>query len=525
MPSASHNAPDTPTDWTLERAQLQGRISDLERQLAWFQRQLFGAKSERRHLQPPPEQMSLGEAFGSASEPAPEPSRPVNAHQRRTARQGGDTSAEDSLFFDPARVPVEVIRLANPETDGLADDAYEVIGEKISHRLAQRPGSYVILKYVRPLIKRKDTQTLHCPAAPVSVLEGGRADVSFLAGLVIDKFLYHLPLYRQHQRLLAAGVTVSRPWLTQQVLAVAQLLAPIVAAQLTAIRACRVKAMDETPIKAGRQGPGKLKSGYIWPIWGDTDDGGGGDIVFLYRPSRAGIHVREGLGDTQVEGAVLISDGYAVYARYAAQIGVTHAQCWAHTRRGFEQAKDIAPQGSAEALDSIGALYAVEAQIRAHGLTGKAKRAYRLTHAKPRLEAFFAWAESQSREAALLPSNPLTKALHYALERREGLSVYLDDPQVPIDTNHLERALRPIPMGRRNWLFCWSEVGAEAVATLQSLIVTCRLHDIDPYTYLVDVLQRIDRHPAAQVEQLIPRRWKDLFADNPLRSDLHNLSR
>lgn len=96
---------------------------------------------------------------------------------------------------------------------------------------------------------------------------------------------------------------------------------------------------------------------------------------------------------------------------------------------------------------------------------------------------------------------------------------------MPIDTNHLERALRPIPMGRKNWLFCWTEVGAEAVATVQSLLVSCRLHDIDPYDYLVDVLQRIDTHPASEVHLLIPRLWKQHFADDPLRSDLHDLHR
>ena len=105
--------------------------------------------------------------------------------------------------------------------------------------------------------------------------------------------------------------------------------------------------------------------------------------------------------------------------------------------------------------------------------------------------------------------------------RREGLSVYLADADVPIDTNHLERALRPIPMGRKNWLFCWSEVGAEAVATLQSLLVSCRLQEVDPYDYLVDDLQRIDTHPARDVEQLTRRLWKQHFADQPLRSDLH----
>lgn len=512
---------DIPPDWAAERAQLKERIAQLEHQLAWFQRQLFGEKSERRHIEVPPEQMSLGE--GLAAPPGVEPARrTVGAYERRVGAKPAQDTEDARLFFDEQRVPVEVIEIPNPEAKELGADAFEVIGEKVTHRLAQRPGSYVVLKYVRQVIKRKDTQSLHCAPAPAAVLEGGRADVSFLAGLLVDKFLYHLPLYRQHQRLLSAGIQVSRQWLTNQVLAVAVLLAPIVEAQLATIRACRVKAMDETPIKAGRKGKGKLKNGYFWPVWGNTDEGGG-DIVFLYRAARAAIHVREGLGEKVDNDTVLLSDGYAAYARYAERTGITHAQCWAHTRRTFERAKDIEPNAVAEALSRIGELYACEAAIRAQNLSGEAKRDYRLTHAKPVVEAFFDWAEQQLEQAALLPSNPLTKALNYALERREGLSVFLTDAEVPIDTNHLERALRPIPMGRKNWLFCWSEVGAEAVATIQSLIVTCRLHDIDPYDYLVDVLQRIDRHPACDVHLLTPRLWKQHFANNPLRSDLHSL--
>ena len=511
-------------DWAGEIARLKAENAALKHQLEWFKRQLFGAKSERRHLEPPPTQMSLGEGLGEP-QPAPAAARPVAAHQRRGRQRGTGESEEPTLFFDPARVPVEVISVPNPETEGLAEDAYAVIGEKVTHRLAQRPGSYVVLKYVRPVVTLKESAALSCPPAPPAVLEGGRADVSFLAGLVIDKFLYHLPLYRQHQRLTAAGIEVSRQWLTHQVLSVAVLLAPIVAAMLEDIRACRVKAMDETPIKAGRKGKGQMKTGWFWPVWGDTDEGGGGDIVFLFRASRAAVHVREALGERVHEAMVLLSDGYRVYAQYAAALGIALAQCWAHTRRGFERTKDIEPEAATEALARIGELYCIETKIRAQGLAGEAKRAYRLAHAKPVVEAFFAWAEAQLQRAALLPSNPLTKALHYALEQREGLSVYLDDPDVPIDTNHLERALRPIPMGRKSWLFCWSEVGAEAVATLQSLIVTCRLHDIDPYDYLVDALQRIDRHPARDVQLLTPRRWKQHFAADPLRSDLHRLTR
>jgi transposase len=258
----------SPPEWVAERTLLVARIADLERQVAWFQRQLFGEKSERRHIDPPPEQMALGEGLGDTA-PATLPPQPVAAHQRQRAAKAQGEGTEPALFFDPERVPVETINVPNPAIAALPAAAYEVIGEKVTHRLAQRPGSYVVLKYVRQVVKVKDTEILSCPPAPAGVLEGGRADVSFLAGLIVDKFLYHLPLYRQHQRLLAAGVEVSRQWLTQQVLAVALLLAPIVAAQLAGIRACRVKAMDETPIKAGRQGPGKLHQGYFWPIWGD----------------------------------------------------------------------------------------------------------------------------------------------------------------------------------------------------------------------------------------------------------------
>ena len=126
----------------------------------------------------------------------------------------------------------------------------------------------------------------------------------------------------------------------------------------------------------------------------------------------------------------------------------------------------------------------------------------------------------QGQRLDLVNTNPLSKALKYVHEREESLKVYLSDPEVPIDTNHLERALRVIPMGRRNWLFCWTEIGAELVGIIQSLLVTCRLHDVNPYTYLVDVLKRISAHPMAKVDELIPRNWKQHFAHNPLTSDI-----
>jgi hypothetical protein len=133
---------------------------------------------------------------------------------------------------------------------------------------------------------------------------------------------------------------------------------------------------------------------------------------------------------------------------------VTNAQCWAHSRRGFFEAQGTEPQAAAEALRQIGELYDVEREIRKRKLSGENKRLHRLTHSKPLVEAFFDWVDRQFEQQGLLPSNPLTKALAYVRDRRAGLEVFLGDPDVPMDTNHLERALRAIPMGRRNWLVC-----------------------------------------------------------------------
>jgi len=171
-------------------------------------------------------------------------------------------------------------------------------------------------------------------------------------------------------------------------------------------------------------------------------------------------------------------------------------------------------------LSQIGAMYQHEERIRELGLTGVDKTAYRQEQTAPIVSKFFEWLKEVCCARAFLPSDDFLKAARYALKRRSGLEVFLGNPEVPMDTNHLERALRVIPMGRRNYLFCWSEIGAARVGQIQSLLVTCKLHGIDPYTYLVDVFQRLDTHPQSKVEQLTPRLWKEHFGSNPLLSPL-----
>jgi len=497
-------------------------VSHLSQRVAWFERQLFGEKSEKRVPPPDPQQSSLGESFEAIPADGPKSKKvKVEGHERERKPKMPSADGEDTQpFFDEAKVPVEIIEVPNPEMAGLSPEQYEVVGQKVTHRLAQRPGSYVVVKYVRTVIKRREDGKLVCPPAPVGVIEGSRADVSFLAGMLVEKFDYHMPLYRQHRRLQSAGFRISRQWLTQLTQLGVALLEPIYDAQIVDVLADRVKAMDETPIKAGVSESGKMRSAYFWPVYGQNDE-----VCFFYYPDRSAQNVADALGLKPPDGAVLLTDGYAAYAQYAAKTGVTHAQCWAHCRRYFFEARTIEPQRAEHALAMIEELYRVETEIRDRGLVSEAKRTLRQQKARPKVLEFLAWVDEQFESQGFLPSSPLTKALAYTRERRDGLQVYLNDPDVQIDTNHLERALRAIPMGRKNWLFCWTEVGAQHVATIQSLLVTCRLHDIDPYEYFVDVLQRVGQHPASRVAELTPRNWKRLYAANPLRSPLYEIDR
>ena len=491
------------------------RRQELEAQLHWFKKQIFGKKSERRlHPIESPAQLCLGESLLPRDGDRPvgdtkAKGSMVRAHRRRPHVET-ESPDESGLRFDDS-VPMKTIRVPNPELERLGEENLRQVTEKVTYRLAQEPASYVVLKIVRPVLENKKTQKLSCPPAPPSVLEKSYADVSLLAGLLVDKFRYHLPLYRQHQRMKAAGIRLARSSLSNWVHGAIGLLEPVYRAQLDSILESAVLAMDETPIRAGRKSKGRMRTAFFWPLYGDQDE-----VAFPYASSRAHGHVEKILG---AYSGTLISDGYDAYESYAARRDeVVHAECWVHTRRGFVKAEVVEPTRSREALDRIGVLYEIEDEICAKQLEGAAKLAIRGDRSRLAVAKFFEWIERELAESALLPTNPFTKACRYALKRKSALEVFLADPEVPLDTNHLERALRVVPMGRKNWLFCWSEVGAEKVGQIQSLLTTCVLHDVDPYTYLVDVLQRIDTHPQSRVAELTPRQWKQHFGEQPLRS-------
>lgn len=491
--------------------QLQGQVKSLEKQVAWFKQQVFGSTSEKRLVASPDQAELLAGLAGTHKKPQPE-QETITYQRKKRQKNRGDAVEDTGLRFDDS-VEVKEIRLPVPELEGDEADQYVVIDEHITCRLAQRRSAYVVLKYIQPVVKHKVSSVITTKSAPTPVFEKSIADVSFLVGLLLDKFLYHQPLYRQHQSLLLSGITLSRTTLTNYVHRSAELLQPIYDAMLKNLLLSRVLAMDETPTKAGRKAKGKMKQAWFWTLLGDRQE-----LVFYYSPSRARNVVDNVLAGFS---GTLLTDGYAAYSAYAKDNeAVTHAQCWMHNRRGYFHAQADEPEGAETALDLIATLYKVEATIKELGLTPEARLAYRSTHSKPLVDQFFAWVYAQQQRVDLIPHAPFSKAIQYSANHEDRLRVFLSDPEVAMDTGAVERGLRPIPLGQKNWLFNWSEVGAHYTAVIQTLIVSCRLLDIHPRDYLVDVLQRMDHHPAAHIDELTPSQWKARYGKNFLRSDV-----
>ena len=413
---------------------------------------------------------------------------------------------KEGLRFEEG-TPVENIQIKPEGIEALPEDQVMI---RHHYKIAQNPKTYKVIHIEYHSIKRGD-EIFNPPVQP-AVFEKSITDVSFLAMMLLDKFLYHLPLYRQHQRLTAAGIHIARSSMINWVTRLGQLLAPIADAQKASILLSSILAIDETAIKAGRDPTKKkMKTGCIWPMMGYQKE-----MLFSFTPTKNFNDLKSVIGDYK---GVLLTDANKTYQAYCqASKDRTHANCWAHTRRYFERAAEDQPKLSAKALAMIGALYNIEDKITEKKLKDVAKRDFRQQHSLPIVNEFFHWVQDRIKRSSGSKKEPFNIALNYAENREPMLRVYLSDPDLQLDTNHLERALRVIPMGRKNWLFAWNEVGADTLCIIQSLIVTCKFQQIDPYTYLVDVLQRVGQYPATKVADLTPRLWKEKFADNPMKS-------
>lgn len=465
---------------------------------------LFGRSSEKRVIASSDEKkqgvLSLEEGCTEKPEATAAPVA-VKGHKRAASRPKcleGELGSNDKF---PEHLPREVTIIDDGEAAG------KVILTKVTERLCVRP-SQLYVEEIRRVVRKHDDGTISQPVVPETPLPRRCVDATFLVHVIIMKFLWHLPLYRQERMLKAQGIEISRDTLIRYVIAVAELLGRLYNALLQQVFEATNIFADETPVLVGKGGKGEraYTESRFWPFLGN------GAIVFIFARTRAAKEIEPLL---QAYKGSLQVDGYTVYESIAKRFpDIVLVFCWAHVRRKFIEAEEYYPKEAAEALRYIRALYRVEDYAAAHEgspvqATDRLRR-LRARHSTRILKLFKRWIEEQFNDERLLPKSSLGEAIGYTRTRFEGLSRFAHDPALAIDSNAIERQIRPVALGRKNWLFCASETGAEAACTLYSLIASCKLAGVDSQAYLVDVLNRISDHSQLKIKELLPQNWKPL---------------
>jgi hypothetical protein len=345
--------------------------------------------------------------------------------------------------------------------------------------------------------------------APAQAIDGGMVTEALLAHVAVMKYGYQLPLYRQEQMFAAQGITLDRQTLASWMGRVAWWLKPLHALLRRAVMSYPRLFADETPLPVLDPGRGRTKVCQFWAIATDDRPWGGPAppaVVYVFTEDRKAIRARQLFGDYN---GILQVDGYAGYKGLIKNGGrlVQLAFCFAHARRKFWDVH-VATKSpiAAEALQRIAMFYAIEDRIR--GLPATQRAAVRQSDTRPLIEDFKPWLEARLLEVS--KKSGLGKAIRYTLNHWDGLTRFIDDGRIEIDSNTVERSIKPIGLGKKNYLFAGSEGGAETWATLASLINSAKLHDIDPRHYLTDVLERIvsGRTKINQLNTLLPWNWK-----------------
>ncbi|HPE31936.1 MAG TPA: IS66 family transposase [Parvularculaceae bacterium] len=385
-------------------------------------------------------------------------------------------------------------------------EALHLIGESVSEMLDWVPAELRVLRVRRPKYACRSCGTAHQAAAPERAIAKGMATPKLLAQVLTAKFCDHLPLYRQAQIFARHGVPMQRSTLSNWVGGACWWLEPLHERLAEHVFASARLFADDTPVPVLDPGRGRTKTGRLWAYVRDDRASSGSDppaAVYFYSPDRKGerpaAHLKNFKGVCQV-------DGYAGFEQLTEGGKIKLAACWAHARRKFYDVHEATGSPiAAEALRRIGELYAIEARIRGHAPS--TRRAARRAEARPRIKALKTWLEA---ELPRLPGRgKLAEAIRYALGRWAALCLYLDDGRIDIDNNPVERAIRPVALGRKNHLFAGSDGGGERWATVCSLIETAKLNGVEPFAYLADVLERlIDGYPKNGLDDLMPWNWR-----------------
>ena len=351
-----------------------------------------------------------------------------------------------------------------------------------------------------------ECKTLNQAPVPPHIIDIGFATTGLLASVLIMKYLDHLPLYRQEAIFERAGLRIARSTLADWVGACGAQLMPLVDALRDCVLSHFVLHADETPLNYHHHQKKAVKRGYVW-AYAPGEFESLKAIIYDFKPGRSGAYAREFLGDWR---GSLMCDDYAGYKALFASGEVIEGGCWAHARRKFHSLYET--NGStvaAQALKQIQLLYQHEAVAK--GLSPPERLAYRRQHMRPVIDAFDIWLQAQ--QTLVPPNSAIAKAIRYTLSNWTALTRLLDNAQMPIDNNAVENLIRPLAIGRKNWLFAGSEIAGRRGAAIMSLIHSARLNGLDPQAYLNDVLERLPTHKAKDIDELLPHRWHAATAE------------
>lgn len=400
----------------------------------------------------------------------------------------------------PAQLPREEIVHPAPCACPACGGELRAAGEDAAEMLEWVPAHYKVIRHVRPKFACARCDRLVQSPAPSRPIARGLAGPGLLAHVLVSKYADHLPLYRQSQIFARDGIDLDRSTLADWVGGASALLEPLVGALGRYVLAADKLHADDTPVPVLCPGRGTTRQGRLWTYVRDDRPAGSADppaVLLRYTPDRKAVHPVAHLGCFR---GILQADGYAGFDRLYGE-RIQEAACWAHVRRkfyDFHVAHD-SPL-AAEALERIGRLYAVEADIR--GRPPDERRRVRQARAGPELESLHAWLHATLTTVS--KKSELAVAIRYALSRWAALTRYRDDGRVEIDNNAAERSLRAVALGRKNWLFAGSDDGGDRAAAIYSLLGTAQLNGLNVEAYLRHVLERLPDHPVNRVDELLP---------------------
>ena len=468
------------------------QIDLLKAELAQLKRLIFGTKSEGFHPDPQAAQLSLA----------------MQTDVTATTSIIGAKKIAYTRIQTETRPIAHPVRMKLPEhlerkeivlePEGLQEGCRR-IGEEVTEELEYEPGKLFVNRFVRPKYVKADNSGILIASMIDRPLPKAIAGPGLLTQIVVDKYMDHLPLHRQQQRFSREKINIPYSTLTDWVSSTCQLITPLYDSLAKEVLSGDYLHADETPIKVlDKDKKGETHRGYYWVYHNSLRD----MVLFNYQPGRG----REGPSE-MLKGFIgfVQTDGYSGYNFLDREKDIILFHCWAHARRKFYDALPNDKARAEQALEQIQQLYRIENEARAQSLDADQLLQLRQQKSAPILQNLHQWMQQTYMEVP--PQSTIGKAIAYSLKLWDGLTIYATNGKLNIDNNPVENAIRPVAVGRKNYLFAGSHEAAQRSAMLYSLFGTCKLHDINPFDWMKDVLQRIPAYPVNKIAELLPHHW------------------